>query len=332
MCSAGIQAAAPAPWRKSPRRPGAALARTRCSKIAGPTAPQEAVSTRRIPGGCRRDDPPIDLVHLARQCQGDPDLEAELLGLFGCRRRARRATVRSVEMSAPSRRRSRPQASRLGAGDRRRRGSPARPRRSRTAPARARRPRARTRRGRWPSRPRRRRCRGHRRDRTPSPLTSPGIRSNGGAVAGEIARERRRPFRRRSACSMKAPPGAAGSLRVRVMSFMEFIRLHDKSHLYRRFGAARTVEAQVGSTVMETALRNSVPGHRGRMRRRLRLRDLPRLCRAGMDARSSANPRRWRRTCSISPSRCGRTRGCPARSRSREALDGLVVTTPAKQG
>ena len=27
-------------------------------------------------------DPPIDLVHLARQCQGDAGLEAELLGLF----------------------------------------------------------------------------------------------------------------------------------------------------------------------------------------------------------------------------------------------------------
>ena len=59
--------------------------------------------------------------------------------------------------------------------------------------------------------------------------------------------------------------------------------------------------------------------HRGRMRRRLRLRDLPRLCRDGMDARSSASPRRWRRTCSISPSRCGRPRACPARSRSRGA-------------
>jgi len=27
-------------------------------------------------------DPPLDLVHLARQCLGDHDLEAELLGLF----------------------------------------------------------------------------------------------------------------------------------------------------------------------------------------------------------------------------------------------------------
>ncbi len=27
-------------------------------------------------------DPPVDLVHLSRQCQGDPDLEEELLGLF----------------------------------------------------------------------------------------------------------------------------------------------------------------------------------------------------------------------------------------------------------
>ena len=27
-------------------------------------------------------DPPLDLVHLARQCQGDHELETELLGLF----------------------------------------------------------------------------------------------------------------------------------------------------------------------------------------------------------------------------------------------------------
>ncbi len=41
----------------------------------------EAVSHPESPA-VRRDDPPIDLVHLARQCQGDPDLEEELLGLF----------------------------------------------------------------------------------------------------------------------------------------------------------------------------------------------------------------------------------------------------------
>ena len=29
-----------------------------------------------------RSDPALDLVHLSRQCQGDPELEAELLGLF----------------------------------------------------------------------------------------------------------------------------------------------------------------------------------------------------------------------------------------------------------
>jgi hypothetical protein len=29
-----------------------------------------------------RSDPALDLVHLSRQCQGDPQLEAELLGLF----------------------------------------------------------------------------------------------------------------------------------------------------------------------------------------------------------------------------------------------------------
>ena len=44
----------------------------------------------------------------------------------------------------------------------------------------------------------------------------------------------------------------------------------------------RNVEAEIGSTVMETAIKNGDPRHRGRMRRRLRLRDLPRLCRRGL--------------------------------------------------
>jgi HPt (histidine-containing phosphotransfer) domain-containing protein len=33
-------------------------------------------------------DPPIDLVHLARQCLGDAELEVELLGLFRLQARA----------------------------------------------------------------------------------------------------------------------------------------------------------------------------------------------------------------------------------------------------
>jgi HPt (histidine-containing phosphotransfer) domain-containing protein len=33
-------------------------------------------------------DPPLDLVHLARQCVGDHELEAELLGLFRLQARA----------------------------------------------------------------------------------------------------------------------------------------------------------------------------------------------------------------------------------------------------
>ncbi len=42
------------------------------------------------------------------------------------------------------------------------------------------------------------------------------------------------------------------------------------------------------STVMETAIKNDVPGHRGRMRRRLRLRHLPRLRRRGLARGRSA--------------------------------------------
>jgi chemotaxis protein histidine kinase CheA len=38
-------------------------------------------------------DPPIDLVHLARQCLGDHELEAELLGLFQLQARAMTAEL-----------------------------------------------------------------------------------------------------------------------------------------------------------------------------------------------------------------------------------------------
>jgi hypothetical protein len=44
-------------------------------------------------------------------------------------------------------------------------------------------------------------------------------------------------------------------------------------------GQKRPVDAAVGATVMEAAIKQRHSGHRRRMRRRLRLRHLPRLCR-----------------------------------------------------
>jgi HPt (histidine-containing phosphotransfer) domain-containing protein len=38
-------------------------------------------------------DPPIDLVHLSRQCLGDPELEAELLAMFRLQARSSRAEL-----------------------------------------------------------------------------------------------------------------------------------------------------------------------------------------------------------------------------------------------
>lgn len=45
-------------------------------------------------------DPPIDLVHLARQCLGDPELEAELLGLFRLQARELTAQLSSSPLSS----------------------------------------------------------------------------------------------------------------------------------------------------------------------------------------------------------------------------------------
>ena len=73
-------------------------------------------------------------------------------------------------------------------------------------------------------------------------------------------------------------------------------------------------------------------GHRGRMRRRLRLRDLPCLCRRSLDRRRSASRRRWKRTCSTSPMTCGPTRGCPARSRCATSSTGWSCSVPERQG
>ena len=70
-------------------------------------------------------------------------------------------------------------------------------------------------------------------------------------------------------------------------------------------GEARTVEAQVGATVMETALHNSIPGIEAEVA-------APALARPAMfmstkaGPKRSASPRKWKRTCSISRSRCGR--------------------------
>jgi HPt (histidine-containing phosphotransfer) domain-containing protein len=54
--------------------------------------PAEAASDQGSPPECDR-GPPLDLIHLARQCEGDRELEDELLGLFRLQSRALAAQV-----------------------------------------------------------------------------------------------------------------------------------------------------------------------------------------------------------------------------------------------
>ena len=66
-------------------------------------------------------DPPLDLVHLARQCLGDHELEAELLGLFRLQARVLTADLsdsplQSLESKAKIAHRLRGSALAIGAG------------------------------------------------------------------------------------------------------------------------------------------------------------------------------------------------------------------------
>jgi HPt (histidine-containing phosphotransfer) domain-containing protein len=66
-------------------------------------------------------DPPLDLVHLARQCLGDHELEAELLGLFRLQARGSTAELSdsrllSLESKAKIAHRLRGSALAIGAG------------------------------------------------------------------------------------------------------------------------------------------------------------------------------------------------------------------------
>ena len=121
------------PQRWKPRRPrnlqtsltlqlpcfSIVFSRLRTRRAAG--LPARRQWTRAImlesPGGF---DPPLDLVHLARQCLGDHELEAELLGLFRLQARALTAELSgSPALSLESKAKIAHTTSRLGACGRR---------------------------------------------------------------------------------------------------------------------------------------------------------------------------------------------------------------------
>jgi len=64
-------------------------------KNAGAESPADTALHRESPA---LGDPPIDLVHLARQCQGDQALEEELLGLFRALARSLAAQISDPRM------------------------------------------------------------------------------------------------------------------------------------------------------------------------------------------------------------------------------------------
>ena len=237
----------------------------------------------------------IDLAHLARQTLGDQALEVELLT---CSSASRRASSRSSGTRGAAASSRADLAHTLKGSAPYRAGRVAAPRSSRdrrvgceAASGRrgARRPRGR----RAPSRSSGARsiaCGASNKADPPSRRSTPLslTRRRCGPTADAF---RRRCRRRQKARDIRpfAPPPRLSMRRAGRMPHCARAAddrknvLHDPYHLYRFAGKPETVEAQEGSTVMETALRNSDSRHRGRMRRRLRLRDLPCLCRPTMD-------------------------------------------------
>ncbi len=80
-------------------------------------------------------------------------------------------------------------------------------------------------------------------------------------------------------------------------------------------GTEQTVDGQPGHDGHGDGDQEHGARHRCRLRRRLRLRHLPCLCRAGMAGKDGHAQSAWKRTCSILPSTCATPAACPARSR-----------------
>ena len=95
-------------------------------------------------------------------------------------------------------------------------------------------------------------------------------------------------------------------------------------------GTRQTVDGQTGMTVMETAVKNMVPGIDADCGGACACATCHVYVEPGWLEQDRPAQRRWKRTCSTSPSTCARTSRLSCQIKITDALDGLHGEGPRK--